>query len=118
MHVHATLTHMHAHAILTNMHLHATLTTHAFRKHLYYFEDILLLASEIPKQLRPQEMIHLLIQTNTSLAYVTSCIHGRHELFHQHHFSDACPYAYSMKDGHDTVKYSKNTGDICPPLGH
>ena len=84
MHVHATLTHMHAHAILRNMHLHDTMTTHAFRKHPYYFEDILLLASAIPKQLRPQEMIHLHILTNTSLAYVTSCIHERHELFHQH----------------------------------
>ena len=74
MHVHATLTHMHAHAILRNMHLHDTLTTHAFRKHPYYFEDILLLASAIPKHLRPQEMIHLHSLTNTSLAYVTSCI--------------------------------------------
>ena len=74
MHVHATLTHMHAHAILRNMHLHDTMTTHAFRKHPYYSEDILLLPSAIPKQLRPQEMIHLHSLTNTSLAYVTSCI--------------------------------------------
>ena len=74
MHVHATLTHMHAGAILRNMHLHDTMTTHAFRKHPYYTEDILLLASAIPKQLRPQEMIHLHSLTNTSLAYVTSCI--------------------------------------------
>ena len=75
---------MHVHATLTHMHVHATLTTYALRKHIYTFQDILLLACDIPKLMRPQNMIPLHIQTNTSLAYVTSCIHGRHELFHQH----------------------------------
>ena len=44
------------HATITNMHVHATHTTYAFRKHIYHFQDILLLATELLKQMRPQPM--------------------------------------------------------------
>ena len=44
------------HATITNMHVHATHTTYAFRKHIYHLQDILLLASELLKQMRPQPM--------------------------------------------------------------
>ena len=34
------------------------------------------------------------------------------------HYDSSNAWILSIKDGHDTVEYSKNTWDICPPLGH
>ena len=34
------------------------------------------------------------------------------------HYDSSNAWILSIKDNHDTVEYSKNTWDICPPLGH